>query len=216
MLAAMRGDVGVRFSASLLGQSVYKPKARQSLQNATCRVLHFTMIAPRKNIRLARDEYVGRRIYFLTICVEERRKIFQVPARAKVLIDELRKVAARMNVLVHAFCVMPDHVDILVEGKAPGSDLVKFVTLWKQGTGYTFRHELPPRFWQRRFYDHVVRWAEDSESVAWYIWMNPVRKGIVAEPQSYPFSGSFTVEWPKAMPREHAWVPPWKLAAGTR
>jgi len=174
------------------------------------------MIVRRKNIRLSREKYVGKRIYFITICTEERRRIFQDSAHANALIAELRRVAARMNVLVHAFCVMPDHVHVLVEGKEANTDLLKFVTQWKQGTGYVLRQELPPRFWQRRFYDCVLRRATDSESVAWYIWMNPVRKGIVKEPQAYPFSGSFTVEWPRAMPVERTWVPPWKSAAGTR
>lgn len=174
------------------------------------------MIVPRKDIRLARGEYVGKRIYFVTICTEQRRPIFRECGRARIAVEELRKVADRMHVLVHAFCVMPDHVHILVEGKTLTSDLVRFVRQWKQGTGYMFRRELPPRFWQRRFHDHVLRRAEDSESVAWYIWMNPVRKGIVAEPQAYPFSGSFTVEWPKTPPHEPSWMPPWKLAAGTR
>lgn len=174
------------------------------------------MIVPRKDIRLARDEYVGKRIYVVTICAEQRRPIFRERGRAKIAVEALRKVADRMHMFIHAFCVMPDHVHILVEGKNTDSDLVKFVTQWKQSTGYIFRHDLPPRFWQRRFYDHVLRRAADSESVAWYIWMNPVRKGIVREPQAYPFSGSFTVEWPKAMPSEPTWVPPWKSAAGTR
>src|SRR6266704_5083306 len=33
------------------------------------------------------------------------------------------------------------------------------------------------------------------ERVAWYIWMNPVRKGLCAHAQDYPFSGSFTMDW---------------------
>ena len=173
------------------------------------------MIVPRKGIRLSRDEYVGKRIYFLTICVEQRRSIFLDSVRATTAIDELRKVADRMKVLVHAFCVMPDHVHLLVEGKTAHADTVKFVGQWKQSTGYVFRHELPTRFWQRRFYDHVLRKAEDSEAVAWYIWMNPVRKGMVAKPQAYPFSGSFTVEWPRGVSVDETWVPPWKKAEPT-
>lgn len=168
------------------------------------------MIVPRKEIRLSRDEYVGKRIYFLTICAEQRRSIFLDSSRARIAIDELRKVADRMNVLVHAFCVMPDHVHLLVEGKTSDSDIVKFVAQWKQSTGYVFHHELPPRLWQRRFYDHVLRKAEESESVAWYIWMNPVRKRMVAKPHAYPFSGSFTVEWPREVPIDETRAPPWK------
>lgn len=172
-------------------------------------------IVPRKDIRLFRSEYIGRRIFLLTVCSENRCAIFQKANRARAAIESLKRVSDSMGVLVHAFCVMPDHVHVLVEGKSATSDVVKFVAKWKQSTGYLFRNELPRRFWQRRFYDHVLRRAEDSESVALYIWMNPVRKGMVAEPQQYPFSGSFTVEWPKGTPANKDWVPPWKADASS-
>jgi REP element-mobilizing transposase RayT len=104
------------------------------------------IIVPRKEIRLSRDEYVGKRIYFLTICAEQPRSIFLDSARAKIAIEELRKVAGRMNVLVHAFCVMPHHVHLLVEGRTAQSDIVKFVGQWKQSTGYVFRANFPRGF----------------------------------------------------------------------
>jgi len=172
------------------------------------------MFTPRKNIRLSRDEYIGKRIYFLTICAENRQPILRDGDRAKAAIEELRKVADRLNVLVHAFCMMPDHVHLLVEGITAEADVVKFVTQWKQGTGYVLRRELPRRFWQRRFYDYVLRRAEQSDAVAWYIWMNPVRKGLAAGPEMYPFSGSFTVEWPRKVMPAQKWEPPWKGSKG--
>jgi len=167
----------------------------------------------RKGIRLTRREYVGRRIYFITICCEERVPIFKDANRATIAVEELKSVSRSMDVLVHAFCVMPDHVHVLVEGKVCTADIVRFVARWKQSTGYLFRHELQKRFWQRRFYDHVLRRAEDSDSVAWYIWMNPVRKGLAAEPREYPFSGSLTLEWPRGKPVGIAWIPPWKASS---
>jgi len=167
-------------------------------------------IVHRKGIRLSRREYVGRRIYFITICCEERIPVFRDANRAAVAVEALKRVSRSMDVLVHAFCVMPDHVHFLMEGKSSTSDIVKFVTQWKQSTGYQFRHELPRRFWQRRFYDHVLRRAEDCESVAWYVWMNPVRKGLAVDPRDYLFSGSLTVEWPRVRPVGTVWVPPWK------
>src|SRR2546423_5073217 len=153
--------------------------------------------APRKEIRLPRDEYIGPKIYFITICCEDRFPIFNDGALAKIAIEALRRISESQKFLVHAFCIMPDHVHFLLEGTVATSDIVIFVARWKQFTGYAFREQLPPRFWQRRFYDYVLRKADESEAVAWYIWMNPVRKGIVGGPEQYPFSGSFTVEWPK-------------------
>jgi putative transposase len=167
-------------------------------------------VAPRKEIRLPRDQYVGTRIYFKTICCEDRDAIFLDANRAKTAIEALKRVTKAMGFLVHAYCLMPDHVHFLIEAQCTTSNLIKFVAQWKQSTGYAFRHELPRRFWQRRFYDHVLRRPEDCDAVAWYIWMNPVRKGIVAEASQYPFSGSFTVEWPKNPPANEPWMPPWK------
>jgi len=64
--------------------------------------------------------------------------------------------------------------------------------------------------WQSRYYDHILRKAEDSDSIAWYIWMNPVRQGLVNKPEEYPFSGSCTVAWPPDGKKPDEWVPPWK------
>jgi putative transposase len=173
-------------------------------------------VAPHKEIRLPRDQYIGRKIYFATLCCQDRFPIFRDAYRCKIAIDALKGVSGSMRFLVHAYCLMPDHLHLLVEGQLAGSNLVKFVAQWKQLKGYMFRRELLPRFWQRRFYDHVLREAKDSEAVAWYIWMNPVRKGMVAEPHEYPSSGSFTVEWPRISAPAIQWLPPWRKATGTR
>ena len=150
----------------------------------------------------------------MTICCEDRRLIFDQERRCSVAVATLKRISVSMHFFVHAYCVMPDHVHVLVEGETPASNLIQFIALWKQMTGYLFRKELPKRFWQRRFYDHALRKATDSEGVAWYIWMNPVRKGVVLAPQEYPFSGSFTIDWPRNAPSEVKWLPPWKAEEG--
>jgi putative transposase len=165
-------------------------------------------VAPCKQIRLPRDQYLGTKIYFVTICCEDRRAIFLDANRAERAIEALKRISKAMRFLVHAYCLMPDHVHLLVEAQSATSNLIKFVAQWKQSTGYLFRHELPRRFWQRRFCDHILRRPEDSDAVSWYIWMNPVRMGIVAEASQYPFSGSFTVEWPTISPPGVQWRPP--------
>jgi putative transposase len=170
----------------------------------------------RKQIRLPATDYVGANIYFVTVCSQDHLPVFANCNRGKIAVGALQYVAGARYFLVHAYCLMPDHAHVLVEAGNPTCDLVKFVHQWKQRTGYLLRADLPRRFWQRRFYDHVLRRAGDCESVAWYIWMNPVRGGLVRLPQEYPLSGSFTVEWPKSCAPSELWVPPWKPAAGSR
>jgi putative transposase len=166
--------------------------------------------SPQKNIRLPRDQYIGRRIYLVTVCCKGRRPVFALSRRCEIAIETLRTVSTAMHFLVHAYCIMPDHVHFLVEGATETSDLHALVTRWKQRIGYRLRLASVPELWQERYYDHILRKAEDADGVAWYIWMNPVRKGLVDSPAQYPFSGSFTVEWPKSPMTGREWRPPWR------
>ena len=78
---------------------------------------------------------------------------------------------------------MPNHLHILVTG-TEDAPLVRFVQHFKQATGH--RH---PGLWQRSYYDHILRYEETIEDVAWYIWGNPVRAGMVADALDYPYLG---------------------------
>src|SRR5262249_33690272 len=113
--------------------------------------------------------------YFLTTCTDQRRPIFEHPTRAKAANRRIR-TSSRHDEFPGPCFLRPDHVHILVEGAIADSDRVRFIARWKQTTGYVLRNELPKRFWQRRFYDHVLRKSADADSVAQYIWMNPVRR----------------------------------------
>lgn len=43
--------------------------------------------------------------------------------------------------------------------------------------------------WQRNFYDHILRGYESGMRIAEYIGANPVRTGLVAQADEYPWSG---------------------------
>lgn len=105
---------------------------------------------------------------------------------------------------------MPDHLHFVSQGATDSSDLLKFAHVFKQVTGYEFRQTHNLQLWQTRFHEHIVRSADDVEAVLCYVWMNPVRKGLCAEPNLYPLSGSQTVDWMKKSRVGHAWIPPWK------
>ena len=48
--------------------------------------------------------------------------------------------------------------------------------------------------WQRNYFEHVLRDAEDSVGVAKYILENPVRANLVERPEDYPYLGSMTMD----------------------
>jgi REP element-mobilizing transposase RayT len=164
----------------------------------------------RKHIRLPQEAYLGCGWFFVTICTHRRLSWFKDPVVSSWLVDRLKETAASQQFLLHAWCVMPDHLHILVQGANDASNLPDFVRRFKQRTAHEARKRFGLCLWQRYFFDHVLRPKESPDPIAWYILMNPVRKGLCARPEEYPFSGSLTFDW-KGTPRtEGSWVPPWK------
>ena len=106
---------------------------------------------------------------------------------------------------------MPDHLHVLAEATTATAELVRFVSAFKQETGFAYPKREHRRLWQERYYERILREAEEAETVAWYIWLNPVRKGICVAPQEYGLSGSFTIlDWRGRCTPAESWVPPWK------
>ena len=96
-----------------------------------------------------------------------------------------------------AYCFMPDHLHLLVEGQSEDADLVAFAKDLKQRVAYHYylsgADERP--VWQKGYYERIVRDDEATLTVARYILANPVRKGMVKEPKDHPFSGSGVWTW---------------------
>ncbi len=165
----------------------------------------------RKNIRLARSSYVGRHWYFLTACTAARVARFQDISFVDQTLKVLKVRADAKKFALQAYCFMPDHLHLLVSGIKETSDGMAFMNGFKQRTAYEFKQRTQARLWQHKSYDHILRPSESWEGVAYYIWMNPVRKGLCVRPEEWPFSGSDTVDWRRFLtPPEELWTPPWK------
>jgi REP element-mobilizing transposase RayT len=171
-----------------------------------------TVAFERKNIRLPKENYHGRRLYFVTLCFQSRRPHGANPRIARWIIGRLRKHAEACEFFVHAYCVMPDHMHVLATGAADTSNLVKFIEAFKQETAVEFEERVHRRLWQFKYYDRILRGDDSADRVAWYIWMNPVRKGLCNTPTDYPFLGSFTVVGRRMLKGSAMgeWTPPWK------
>jgi len=150
-----------------------------------------------KRIRIDPEAYEEGACFSLTLTTTGRRRFFVDEAAVILCLEALKESAASYLALVYAYCFMPDHLHLLVSAR-PGFSLVAFVRHFKQLTAYRFRRLASHRgeeLWQRRFYDHALRSEEQIESVATYIWENPVRAGLAEDFARYPFSGSFVWDW---------------------
>ncbi len=93
-----------------------------------------------------------------------------------------------------AYCLMPDHAHLLVEGLAVQSDLRRFAKMAKQRSGAAHALARGKTLWPEGYYERVLRGDEDAFAMARYIVANPLRAGLVASARDYPYLGSD--RWP--------------------
>jgi len=48
-------------------------------------------------------------------------------------------------------------------------------------------------FWQPGFFDHLLRHNESYAEKWDYVWRNPVRAGLVAKPEDWPYQGEIHI-----------------------
>lgn len=161
-----------------------------------------------KQIRLGREEYSGHKAYFVTMCAFERRQYFRSDRLARWLLSALEQEAGLHEFLLPAYCLMPDHLHVLAVANLPGCDLLRFVGDFKHKTSFYFLEKSGKTLWQTAFYDHILRSKDAPDAVAWYIWLNPVRAGLVKSSKDYPYVGPISERWSKGEPPEKRWVPP--------
>jgi putative transposase len=147
----------------------------------------------RRRIRLPQPTYREGHVFLVTIGTAERCPWFGKSATlADRAVAVMCETARLRETLLHAWCIMPDHVHMLVQD----ADLIEFVRLFKGRLTPAARELLTGRsLWQRSFHDHGLRREESVEQVTQYIFENPVRGGLVASPADYLWSGSNT--WPE-------------------
>lgn len=129
-------------------------------------------------------------IFSVTIATAGRKPLFLDIEFGKKCVRVLEELHEMRGNPVYAYCLMPDHVHLLL-GSTQSSSVVAFVGAWKSLCFHVSRKmgEANP-LWQRSFFDHALRRNEDEIRTARYILANPVRAGLVERANDYSLSGS--------------------------
>jgi len=150
------------------------------------------MYFKRKPNRLDLKVYKDPHRFHITICTEGKEKVFTEDRVVQIMVAELKKASEQLKWDVHAYCFEPNHLHLLVESTEYDLDLVKFVSLFKQLTGYWYKQKHGTKLWQKSFDDRVLRNNEATKQVMRYIFENPVKDGLVEDWREYPYLGSLT------------------------
>jgi REP-associated tyrosine transposase len=158
------------------------------------RLLGWSSVFPGHPERLPSFEYLGQYRYSLTFCAFERERRFTDADAVELVLSQFLRAATETAFAILAYCFMPDHVHLLIEGRSDTSDAKQFISRARQYSGFYYSQRFKKRLWQRYGYEHVLRSDEAMLDVARYILANPVRAGLVQNPEDYPFSGSGVYE----------------------
>ena len=108
----------------------------------------------------------------------------------ELVLSQFLRISGREGFVVLAYCFMPDHVHLLIEGLRDDSDARKFIIKSKQCSAHAYAQTFGARLWQPFGYEHVLRADEKVQVVARYILENPVRAGLAKTVLDYAFLGS--------------------------
>lgn len=130
-------------------------------------------------------------VYFVTICALPGTSPFTDARLAEAVVSSLHWLRANRGIKIYAYCLMPDHLHLLLRLGPQGKTLGTILGAFKRFTTHeSWQLGYKGRLWQPRFYDHIMRLSEDGQRMADYILANPGRKQLVTDPDEYPYSGT--------------------------
>jgi len=136
-----------------------------------------------------RRYYVPNAIVFITQVVERRTPIFQHQQFLALLRTTLNNVKQIHPFITHGYAFLPDHFHLLIQptGQSNFSAMMhsfkpNFTKQYKALIGITGNM----RFWQKGFWDHVIRDEIDFQRHIDYIHFNPVHHQLATKPEEWP------------------------------
>lgn len=147
----------------------------------------------RKQNRIPDFDYNTPNAYFITVCTQNKKKLFwenvgavigrpedvQLSAYGKIVEKAIINISAHYPVVsVDKFVVMPNHIHILLQihsdenGRPMTAPTISMVVNQMKGA---VTKQIGAPIWQKGFYDHVIRNQQDYLEIWNYIEGNPAK-----------------------------------------
>lgn len=129
-----------------------------------------------------RRNYVPGGTYFFTLVTFQRIYYFDTPSKLDLLLATIRQVQRSKPFELLAYCLLPDHVHLLMKLPEEERDfsirireIKRLTTLWmKRETLANVDH-----VWQDKFWEHTIRDEKDLQTHFDYIHYNPIKHGLI-------------------------------------
>ena len=117
---------------------------------------------------------------------------FSDGATAARVTAALERSAVHCGFRLYAYCLMPNHLHVLVSPADSRTELAVWLRRFKSFSTREFqKHTGNPRLWQYSALDRVQRPGEPTDVLVAYIANNPVRAGLVARWDEWPHTRVF-------------------------
>ena len=114
--------------------------------------------------------------------------IFETPRDYKKFLEYLGKAAERFAIIVHAYCLMPNHYHLLLQTpEANLSAAIQWINVSYAGY-YNRKHQRSGHLFQGRFKAFLIDADEYLLPLSRYIHLNPIRAKIATNPAKYAWS----------------------------
>ena len=133
---------------------------------------------------------------FFTVNLKNRKSTL-LTDRIEILREAWRKTATDYTFETLAVCILPDHLHCILKLRDGDEDFPLRWRLIKSRFSRSIASTDDPAsgtrkgergIWQRRYWDHVIRTERDFETHVNYIHHNPVKHGLVTDPDDWPYS----------------------------
>lgn len=128
--------------------------------------------------------------HFITFSCDKRQQKFVNRHLCPLFVDRLEAMRTRFGLCVYGYVVMPEHVHLLLSEPKRGTlcDALHFLKLSFARRSRRLRPGDEGSFWEKRYYDRNIRSYQDFVEKLRYIHRNPVKRGLCAQPEEWPWS----------------------------
>src|SRR5437773_4061213 len=138
--------------------------------------------------RKSRAEVAGG-LYHVITRGNNRRPIFNSAADYEKFLSLLAAQKARLPFFLYAYCLMTNHVHLLIERRADPIGRIMHRLLTGYSQYYNRRHQRVGHLFQGRHMAILCQSDRYLSELVRYIHLNPVRAGMVNSPELYKYSG---------------------------
>ncbi len=138
--------------------------------------------------RKARAEVEGG-LYHVIARGNNRRRIFDAPADYEKFLSLLTRLKVRLPFFLYAYCLMTNHVHLLIERQAHTIGRIMHRVLTGYSQYYNRRYRRVGHLFQGRHKAILCQSDRYLAELVRYIHLNPVRAKMVVAPEQYQYSG---------------------------